>query len=60
MDISNDDIAHVSLFCPDTEEEVIRHDLAITKNVNTTINRILDGNVINLTSKFILFNNQNT
>lgn len=56
MDISNDDIAHVSLLCPDTEEDVIRHDLAITKDVNTTINRILDGNVINLTNinKFIL------
>jgi len=54
MNISNDDIAHVSLLCPDTEEEVIRHDLAITKDVNTTINRILDGNVINLTNKLIL------
>ncbi|CAC5420850.1 unnamed protein product [Mytilus coruscus] len=45
INISDEDVAQVSLLCPDADEDYIRHNLSITGDVNTTINSILDGNV---------------
>ncbi|VDI57341.1 crossover junction endonuclease EME1 [Mytilus galloprovincialis] len=45
INISDEDVAQVSMLCPDADEDYIRHNLSITGDVNTTINSILDGNV---------------
>ncbi|XP_063444438.1 crossover junction endonuclease EME1-like isoform X2 [Mytilus trossulus] len=44
INICDEDVAQVSMLCPDADEEYIRHNLSITGDVNTTINSILDGN----------------